>query len=147
MRKKKSPSRKTRQTLFKNSNGLCHWCKTPLTLSSEWKSNDTGENGRPPRNYLTVDHLIAVSDGGTDHLSNLVASCPPCNSRRQSSQRKEIQIAGRYSIQFRIADHYHNSIYFVLDLGHKRGRRLIFRVGKYYFAIFDNVSDKVRKRV
>ena len=28
----------------------------------------------------TVDHVVAVSEGGSDDLENLVLSCPSCNS-------------------------------------------------------------------
>lgn len=39
----------------------CHWCARPATVA---------------------DHVIALADGGTSHLDNLVPSCVPCNARR-----------------------------------------------------------------
>jgi 5-methylcytosine-specific restriction endonuclease McrA len=33
----------------------------------------------PSNDRLTVDHVIAVANGGTDDLSNLVTACQTCN--------------------------------------------------------------------
>lgn len=33
---------------------------------------------------LTVDHVLAIADGGTNHYTNLVPACEPCNSMRGS---------------------------------------------------------------
>ncbi len=38
-----------------------------------------------------LDHVVAVTAGGTDDDSNLVAACKPCNERR----RREQALAGR----------------------------------------------------
>jgi hypothetical protein len=34
---------------------------------------------------LTLDHIIPVSNGGTDDLENLVACCHECNSRKNDN--------------------------------------------------------------
>lgn len=44
------------------SNPPCHYCGKPAT---------------------TADHRIAVGDGGTHALSNLVPACGPCNFSKQ----------------------------------------------------------------
>jgi hypothetical protein len=31
---------------------------------------------------LTLDHVVPVSDGGTNRTDNLITACSPCNSRR-----------------------------------------------------------------
>lgn len=43
----------------------CHWCARP------------GAD--------TADHLVAVVNGGTNALSNLIPACGPCNFRRQAN--------------------------------------------------------------
>ena len=35
------------------------------------------------REATEADHVTPTSKGGTDELSNLVASCKPCNSSKQ----------------------------------------------------------------
>lgn len=37
------------------------------------------------KEWLTVDHLIAASKGGTNHISNLIRVCRSCNSSKQAS--------------------------------------------------------------
>lgn len=44
---------------------VCHYCAAAVKPSS-----------------FTVDHIVPVSKGGTDDLSNLVACCRPCNSKK-----------------------------------------------------------------
>ena len=51
----------------------CHWCGAKAT---------------------TVDHLTAVSRGGTDHDSNLVACCYPCNQSRGNRPGPPARLAG-----------------------------------------------------
>ena len=36
---------------------------------------------------LEVDHIIPFSEGGSDHPSNLRASCLPCNRRRAGNKQ------------------------------------------------------------
>lgn len=40
------------------------------------------ENGflTPDSREITIEHLVAVSHGGPNHMSNLVLACPDCNS-------------------------------------------------------------------
>lgn len=33
-----------------------------------------------PKDKLTIEHLVAVSDGGTHNIKNLVLACKPCNT-------------------------------------------------------------------
>lgn len=52
---------------------LCNYCGVPTLLSSS--------SGPLQR---TVDHVIPVSFGGKDELSNLVLCCRSCNSRKSN---------------------------------------------------------------
>lgn len=38
-----------------------------------------------PRQHVTLDHLIPLVHGGTNHASNLVTCCHLCNSHRQQA--------------------------------------------------------------
>ena len=52
-----------RKFLYGEQGGHCNGCKVHFQMQN-----------------LTVDHIIAVSKGGTDHLSNLQLLCGHCNS-------------------------------------------------------------------
>lgn len=41
------------------------------------------------RNTCTVDHIIPLSKGGTNWVSNLVPACRPCNSSKQAKDWKQ----------------------------------------------------------
>lgn len=32
-----------------------------------------------PKDQLTIEHMVAVADGGTHHIKNLVLACTDCN--------------------------------------------------------------------
>ena len=58
----------TWEETFKRDKGYCQYCGDDLLDSfSRFHS-------------ATVDHVIAVSEKGSDELENLVLSCPSCNS-------------------------------------------------------------------
>jgi len=59
------------QRIFDRSDGCCHWCQEKLD----------------PQDY-NISHIKAVRDGGTNDESNLVASCPDCNRRREIISNK-----------------------------------------------------------
>lgn len=54
---------KRRRTVYEDSGGICHYCRVPLELEGAWH----------------VEHQMPRALGGTDDLSNLVASCVKCN--------------------------------------------------------------------
>lgn len=56
------------ETLFR-SKGFCGKCMKPAPFSRK-------KDGRP---YLEVHHLIPLSKGGFDELSNVIALCPNCH--------------------------------------------------------------------
>lgn len=73
--KRKSFSFATRQRLFHQDGGKCRWCQCDLILRWEGK-------GDVPLNYMHIDHIVAICDGGTDIWENLAASCRSCNGER-----------------------------------------------------------------
>ena len=70
-----------KHTLFGEQEGLCAGCCHPF----------------PFRNF-TIDHIVAQSRGGTDHLDNLQLLCNACNSmkgtRSQAEFRAELKRIG-----------------------------------------------------
>jgi 5-methylcytosine-specific restriction endonuclease McrA len=61
-RKRKPLPYKLRFEIFKRDNFTCRYC-----------------GRKPPEVILKCDHIIPVASGGTDHPSNLITSCEPCN--------------------------------------------------------------------
>jgi len=57
-----------RADVWDKSGGICWYC---------------GVRMHPLRNFH-VDHFLAVADGGTNDLANLVPACQSCNSRKGS---------------------------------------------------------------
>lgn len=41
--------------------------------------------GRPPDSRLEIDHIVAVSRGGSDHPTNLITACWDCNRWKGAS--------------------------------------------------------------
>lgn len=65
---KNSLPKKLRFEVFQRDNHTCQYC------------------GRsPPKVILEVDHIIPISSGGTDELSNLTTSCFDCNRGKGNS--------------------------------------------------------------
>lgn len=52
-------SKSRRRAVFERDQASCVYC-------------DSTDN-------LTIDHVVAITAGGTDHVSNLVTCCRPCN--------------------------------------------------------------------
>ena len=58
---------KRMKAIFEESNGLCHYCQTVLTLDGKWH----------------IEHKMPRALGGSDEPTNLVAACVPCNSLKR----------------------------------------------------------------
>ena len=71
---KLSNYRTHKHTLFGQQEGLCEGCCHPF----------------PFRNF-TIDHIVAQSRGGTDHLDNLQLLCNACNSMKGTHSQAEFR--------------------------------------------------------
>ncbi len=60
--KRKKHSKSTRKLIYEKYNGRCQLCGRKILLSE-----------------MSLDHHVALSMGGIDDVSNLVATCYPCN--------------------------------------------------------------------
>jgi len=72
------------KTIVKRNAEQCWRCGRPLDPAAR-----RGEPG-----FVTVGHLVAVEDGGTDDLSNLAPECGPCNYG-DGANRTNAKRAGR----------------------------------------------------
>ena len=62
------------KTLFKRCKGVCTICGRPMSLN----------NPRAINSYMTVDHIVPLSLGGTNNIENLRGVCMACNRERKS---------------------------------------------------------------
>jgi 5-methylcytosine-specific restriction endonuclease McrA len=58
--------KRNRKIVLESNNYMCHYCNGPAN---------------------TADHIIPISKGGSDELSNLLPACHQCNSTRQDRDR------------------------------------------------------------
>lgn len=67
MKKRKSISKKVRETVLKKYDGRCAYCGKEIDIKS-----------------LRVDHLIPFYNGGEDTLDNYMPACYKCNFYKSS---------------------------------------------------------------
>lgn len=85
---KKSQRAVQREVLFRQQGGLCHDCGCQMTM----KRPGGKKSWAPlPKNFATLEHKLARSLGGTDHISNLVVSCHACNNGKSAVEYREHQ--------------------------------------------------------
>ncbi len=76
-RRKKAPGSHTTEQLyqqFKKQEGKCFYCQKEL---------------RHARNSWHADHVIPLSKGGSNDISNIVISCPTCNRKKHDKLPNE----------------------------------------------------------
>lgn len=64
-----------RERVWAMTDGRCIYCDVELTRE---------RNEAEPHRCFAVDHLVAKSNGGPDHISNYVPSCARCNSNKHA---------------------------------------------------------------
>ena len=64
---------KNKRWLYGEQGGYCNGCENHFQIQ-----------------HLTVDHIIAKSNGGTDHISNLQLLCGHCNSVKGTRTQEEL---------------------------------------------------------
>lgn len=69
----KSLQNKARAIIAK-SKSACHICGRPIDYSLKW----------PDPMCFVVDHIVAIANGGSDHISNKAASHNLCNSKKRA---------------------------------------------------------------
>ena len=67
--------------LYQSGDGLCAICRLPCDDPSVWLSWE-GLNWMP--NAPTVDHIVALANGGTHTWNNVQLACLRCNSHKSN---------------------------------------------------------------
>jgi len=68
---------KVKAWVLKSANGICELCNSPAPFIKQ--------DGMP---YLEVHHVLPLSEGGSDRVSNTVAVCPNCHMKFHYSSDK-----------------------------------------------------------
>ena len=77
-RKINNPMHK-RKVIYKNQGGKCAFCGKELQVNDYTSQN----------NYLTLDHILPVSRGGSNGLKNLQGLCRQCNCKKQDDYEED----------------------------------------------------------
>lgn len=90
-------AREWASVILEKHGAQCWWCGAPLVsiqaLHSELIVRITGrhvwwyKNGTIRQDlFATLDHVVPLSEGGTNRLANLVPACSKCNNSRNKAQ-------------------------------------------------------------
>ncbi|MCR5475693.1 MAG: HNH endonuclease [Lachnospiraceae bacterium] len=66
-----------RKLLYEKSGGIWPECGRKMELN----------NPRAYKAYMTIDHIVPLSRGGTSNIDNLRGLCRACNGRKSNSLR------------------------------------------------------------
>ena len=101
---RKKLSKRTRFEVFKRDQFTCIYC-----------------GQRPPDVVLHCDHLIALADGGSDDLVNLVTSCQDCNLGKSSVPLTVIPLSQSDELDRRVeaAEQFEAMNQFLLEQRHR----------------------------
>jgi 5-methylcytosine-specific restriction endonuclease McrA len=71
-------------SLIRQQSGCCYYCRVPITTDSF---------PRGKQRSATIDHYIALANGGKNDRSNLVAACYDCNRDKADRDPEEFRAA------------------------------------------------------
>lgn len=68
--------------VYEKDGGRCQLCKKKIDWSIRW----------PDPMSMSVDHIIPISKGGTDDITNVQATHFHCNSKRQNKAGAQMRM-------------------------------------------------------
>jgi 5-methylcytosine-specific restriction endonuclease McrA len=68
-----------RRAVIERDGRTCQACGRPVVVNSR-----RSRRSRDHRNMLTLDHIVAISNGGGSTADNLRVCCRECNMRRSA---------------------------------------------------------------
>lgn len=71
-----------RKLLYSMQGGRCVLCDRQLQIDDCTNADD----------YLTFDHILPVSRGGSNELANLQGLCRNCNSQKQDDYKEDLEL-------------------------------------------------------
>lgn len=71
---RRSTGKRLRFEVFKRDYFTCRYC-----------------GAQPPDAVLVVDHIVAIADGGSTTLENLITACEPCNQGKSDRSLGDVQ--------------------------------------------------------
>jgi hypothetical protein len=75
--------KKRLRSIYEKTDGYCHLCHKKLSFSNHGKHSAKGA--------WHIEHSVAKTRGGTDHLNNLYPACIKCNIEKGTSSTQSIR--------------------------------------------------------
>jgi len=119
------PTTKQRREIWDYFDSQCAYCGLKM-LPAERKGQ--------------LDHLVPVSDGGSNHFSNFVLSCPGCNG----DEKREMD--WKQFLRFKAADRYEER-QAKISAWHERGTSEQRVLSKRDLEILERVTEEARASV
>lgn len=111
MPKRKQLSHEARKKLWEQLNGKCGYCSCDITLQE-----------------MQADHVVALSRGGTDDISNMLPACRSCNHRKGTSTLESFrrQVENFPNVLARDSVTYRNAVRFGLVIPNRKPVKFYF---------------------
>lgn len=72
-----------RKKLYKTQK-RCHWCKVEFDEPIDYTEGRGYPRWIAGQNYPTIEHIVPLSEGGTNSNPNTTLACLACNSGRNN---------------------------------------------------------------
>jgi hypothetical protein len=74
---------KTREKLANRMSGHCCWCGQKTRKQIGWQ------------NSATIEHVVPISEGGSNNVNNLTSACWRCNNKRGNTPADQFAITAQ----------------------------------------------------